>query len=90
MAAGSNDKTSNQPTRCTPRRLAATPVVSVDGCSCGSMRIHLGPITVRLNANAAAALVATVSRALGGLSTVPCPRASNECQEAPLIHYGDA
>lgn len=90
MTSASKDNAAKNAARCRPRRLAATPVVSVDGCGCGSMRIHVGPVTLRLNANAAAALVATVSRALAGLSTVPCPKAANERQEAPFVHYGDA
>ncbi|MEM8609086.1 MAG: hypothetical protein AAGF92_18425 [Myxococcota bacterium] len=90
MKSGSQSKSTEKLKRCSPKRLASTPVVTVDGCGCGSMQLHMGPMTLRLNANAAAALVATLSRALAGLPTVPCPRGPNEHQDVPITHYGDA
>jgi hypothetical protein len=49
---------------CGRRRLAESSAAIVDACSCGTLQVHLGPISVRIPAEELHALVATLSNAL--------------------------
>lgn len=48
---------------CTVIRLAETDLVSVDRCSCGTLRIHLGALTLRVSPE----VLEQVVRTLGGV-----------------------
>lgn len=50
-------------TACTQTRLAESSVAVVDLCSCGTLQVHIGPMTVRLAASALDELQNTLARA---------------------------
>lgn len=49
---------------CTKRRLAQSVVASVDICTCGTMQLHVGAVTLRLVPGAAEQLAHTLKLAL--------------------------
>lgn len=51
-------------TECKPKRLAESAFVAVDGCACGNMLIHIGPVTVRMDPHAVSALLGTLGQAV--------------------------
>jgi hypothetical protein len=59
---------------CTVVRLAQGELIAVDRCSCGTLRVHLGPMTLRVNAAGLSAIVSTLNEALmADASFVPRP-----------------
>ena len=51
-------------TDCTRRRLAEGGIASVDACSCGTLQIHIGALSIRMDEGALSELVATLGQAL--------------------------
>jgi hypothetical protein len=51
-------------TDCTRRRLAEGGLASVDVCSCGTLQVHIGALSLRLDEGALSELVATLGHAL--------------------------
>ena len=51
-------------TDCTRRRLAEGGIASVDVCSCGTLQIHIGALSLRMDEGALSELVTTLGRAL--------------------------
>jgi hypothetical protein len=49
---------------CSQTRLAESAVAAVDLCSCGTLQLHLGPLTLRLAPCALTELRTTVDRAM--------------------------
>jgi hypothetical protein len=49
---------------CTRIRLAESGVAAVDLCSCGTLQVHIGALTLRLDELALSELTATFGRAL--------------------------
>jgi hypothetical protein len=49
---------------CTRLRLAESGIAAVDLCSCGTLQVHIGALTLRLDEVALSELNATFSRAL--------------------------
>ena len=45
-------------------RVAQSELVAVDRCSCGTMSVHLGPMTLRVRPQGLDAIVATLGAAL--------------------------
>lgn len=52
------------PARCHHTRLAHGDLAAVDACECGTLHMHLGAITLRLNEEALNELVGTLGYAL--------------------------
>jgi hypothetical protein len=52
-------------TKCTGRTIAQSPVATVDRCThCGSLSLHVGPVTLRLEEHAFRRLVSTLAEAV--------------------------
>jgi hypothetical protein len=67
---------------CSTLRLAHGDVATVDMCSCGTLRLNLGAITVRMTPQALSSLVQTVSESLATHSALRSrPRFSTELGE---------
>lgn len=49
---------------CPTTRLAASELVTVDRCSCGTLRVHLGAITLRVTPEALHGIMHTLGEAL--------------------------
>ena len=49
---------------CTRLRLAESGIAAVDRCSCGTLQVHIGALTLRLDEVALSELATTFSRAL--------------------------
>lgn len=49
---------------CQRRRLAATPVVSIDACSCGTIQVHLGALTLRFTPEGLSEVARGINEAL--------------------------
>ena len=49
---------------CSQTRLAESGVAAVDSCSCGTLQLHIGPLTLRLAPRALSELRATVDKAI--------------------------
>jgi hypothetical protein len=49
---------------CPTVRLAASELVAVDRCSCGTLRIHLGALTLRITAAGLQTIMQTLGEAL--------------------------
>jgi hypothetical protein len=49
---------------CTRLRLAESGIAAVDLCSCGTLQVHIGALTLRLDELALSELTATFGRAL--------------------------
>jgi hypothetical protein len=63
------------PDGCTVVRLAEGELIAVDRCSCGTLRVHLGPMTLRVNASGLSAIVRTLNEAL--IADASCGRVPN-------------
>ena len=64
MKQDENQCPSEEYSECKPKRLAESSLVAVDGCMCGNMLIHVGPVTLRMDPNAVAALLGTLGQAV--------------------------
>jgi len=53
-----------KPSDCTRRRLAEGGVAAVDVCSCGTLQVHLGALSIRMDEGALSEMVTTLRRAL--------------------------
>jgi hypothetical protein len=53
---------------CSQTRLAESPVAAVDRCSCGTLQLHIGPLTLRLAPCALGELRTTLDRAMAAYS----------------------
>lgn len=53
-----------EPETCSIVRLAGNEIVAVDRCSCGTLRVHLGALTLRVNAEGLQAIMHTLNEAL--------------------------
>lgn len=49
---------------CSVVRLAGNELVAVDRCNCGTLRVHLGALTLRINAEGLQAIMQTLNEAL--------------------------
>jgi hypothetical protein len=49
---------------CAVVRLASSELVAVDRCNCGTLRVHLGALTLRINAEGLQAIMETLGAAL--------------------------
>jgi hypothetical protein len=49
---------------CLTTRLAASELVTVDRCSCGTLRVHLGALTLRVTPDALHGIMCTLGEAL--------------------------
>jgi len=49
---------------CTRRRLAEGGIAAVDVCSCGTLQVHIGALTLRMDEAALSELMSTFGRAL--------------------------
>ncbi|MEY4580777.1 MAG: hypothetical protein RL701_5480 [Pseudomonadota bacterium] len=49
---------------CAIVRLAGNELIAVDRCSCGTLRVHLGALTLRINAEGLQAIMQTLNEAL--------------------------
>lgn len=49
---------------CAIVRLAGSDLVAVDRCSCGTLRVHLGALTLRINVEGLEAIMHTLNQAL--------------------------
>ncbi|MET0389398.1 MAG: hypothetical protein ABW321_25715 [Polyangiales bacterium] len=49
---------------CAIVRLATSDLVAVDRCNCGTLRVHLGALTLRINAEGLQAIMETLGEAL--------------------------
>lgn len=49
---------------CQRRRLAASPVVSIDACSCGAIQVHLGALTLRFTPEGLSEVARGINEAL--------------------------
>lgn len=49
---------------CPTTRLATSELVTVDRCSCGTLRLHLGALTLRITAEALHGIMHTLGEAL--------------------------
>jgi hypothetical protein len=59
---------------CPSTRLAASELVTVDRCSCGTLRVHLGALTLRVTPDALHGIMHTLGEALianAGLGAQP-------------------
>jgi hypothetical protein len=60
---------------CTQVRLAESEFVAIDRCSCGTLRVHLGALTLRVSAEALEQVMQTLDQALLANAGMPEPRA---------------
>lgn len=49
---------------CTQVRLAQSELVAIDRCSCGTLRVHLGALTLRVTPEALSQVIQTLEQAL--------------------------
>jgi hypothetical protein len=71
---------------CSQTRLAESGVAAVDACSCGTLQLHIGPLTLRLAPCALSELRATVDRAITAYAAreaAPAPH------ERPVRFFGN-
>lgn len=54
----------SEPADCKRRRLAEGGVAAVDVCSCGTLQVHLGALSIRMDEGALTEMVTTLRRAL--------------------------
>jgi hypothetical protein len=66
---------------CHTTRLAESEMVAVDRCSCGTLSVHLGPMTLRIRAEGLRAIVETLGEALQSCQQVG---ATGERRQAAL------
>jgi hypothetical protein len=52
------------PDGCHTLRVAQSELVAVDRCSCGSLSVHLGPLTLRVRPEGLASMVETLGAAM--------------------------
>lgn len=57
-------RTPTEPADCKRRRLAEGGVAAVDVCSCGTLQVHLGALSIRMDEGALSEMVTTLRRAL--------------------------
>jgi hypothetical protein len=70
---------------CSQTRLAESAVAAIDLCSCGTLQLHIGPLTLRLAPCALSELRATVDKAMaafGARDVAPAART------APVSFFG--
>jgi hypothetical protein len=54
----------SEPADCKRRRLAEGGIAAVDVCSCGTLQVHLGALSIRMDEGALSEMVTTLRRAL--------------------------
>lgn len=68
--ADSNHVFAQDSRSCQSVRVAQSELVAVDRCSCGTLSVHLGPMTLRVRPEGLGAIVETLGAALR--ATEPC------------------
>jgi hypothetical protein len=58
---------------CSRTRVAESLVAAVDLCACGTMQVHVGPLTLRMARGAVSELLETLSQALAQLDARHTP-----------------
>ena len=61
---------------CTQVRLAQSELVSIDKCSCGALRVHLGALTLRVTPDALQQVFQTLGTALTANASLSAAQAS--------------
>lgn len=71
---------------CSQTRLAESGVAAVDLCSCGTLQLHIGPLTLRLAPCALSELRATVDKAI---TAYAAREAAPAAHEQPVGFFGN-
>jgi len=71
---------------CTQTRLAESGVAAVDLCSCGTLQLHIGPLTLRLAPCALSELRSTVDKAI---TAYAAREAAPVAHEAKVPFFGN-